>query len=100
MAHLLKCPNCPRQFRSIGNLGSHLRHKHPASVSARIRSGQQTSTHMPSRRAEILGKCVEEIAGLVVTVTPAIVTRDPSFAPAVLASIARSIDACKGLLTN
>ena len=97
MAHLLKCPNCPRLFRNIGNLGSHLRSKHPQSVSQRIRNGQASSSHMPSKRAEILGKCVAEIAGLVVTVTPAIVARDPSFAPAIIASIGRSIEECRPL---
>jgi len=100
MAHLLKCPLDTRHFRTIKNLSMHMRKMHPQSVSQRIRNGQAQSTHMPSKRAEILGKCVAEIAGLVATVTPAIVTRDPSFAPAIIASIGRSVEECRPLFTQ
>lgn len=95
MAHLLKCPLDTRRFRNIKNLAAHMRSKHPQALSARMRIGQANSKKNPNNRNKAITQCVQEIAGLVATVTPAIVTRDPSFAPAIISSIAKSIEACK-----
>ena len=98
MAHLLKCPNCTKHFRNIGNLAAHMRSNHAQSLSARMRAGQASSHKNPNNRNKALTQCVQEIAGLVATVTPAIVTRDASFAPAIIASIAKSVEACKDFI--
>lgn len=104
MAHLLKCPMDSKRFRTIGNLAKHMREKHPAALSARMRIGQQNSKKNPNNKNKALTQCVKEIASLVATLTPAIATRDPSFAPAIISSIAKSVEACAefipGLLTR
>lgn len=94
MAHLLKCPMDTKHFRTIGNLAAHMRKHHAQALSARMRNGQQNSKKNPNNKNKVLTQCVKEIASLVATLTPAIATRDPSFAPAVISSIAKSIEAC------
>ena len=98
MAHLLKCPNCTHHFRNIGNLAKHMRKNHSQSLSSRMRAGQASSHKNVNNVNKALIQCVNEIAGLVATVTPAIVTRDASFAPAIISSIAKSIEACKDFI--
>ncbi len=71
-----------------------MRRNHSQSLSARMRAGQASSHKNPNNRNKALTQCVKEIAGLVATLTPAIATRDPSFAPAIISSIAKSVEAC------
>lgn len=95
---MLKCPNCPRKFQNIANLGSHMRKEHPHSVSGSIRNGLKKSPKTPQARADRLTKAIRDVSAAIAGLAPAVVLRDPTLAVGAIGPVIKAVESVRDLV--
>ena len=97
---LCKCRNCKCKFRNITNLNKHRRKNHPQQVRNEIRNGIRNSKKTPQAKNKELSKVISDIGGVVLGITPAILTRNPTLALGAAGEITKLVNSVKEYLED